>query len=43
MTNVWIGRSQFASDPAFNGQLDELRIYASALTAAQITTIYNSR
>ena len=41
--NNWLGRSQFTADPAFNGQIDELRIYASALTAAQITTIYNAR
>ena len=41
--NTWIGRSQFTGDPAFNGQIDDLRIYASALTAAQITTIYNAR
>jgi hypothetical protein len=40
--NNYLGRSQFA-DPYFNGELDELRIYASALTAAQITTIYNAR
>ena len=42
-TNNWIGRSQFTADPAFNGQIDDLRIYASALTAGQITTIYNAR
>jgi hypothetical protein len=42
-TNDWLGRSQFAADPAFDGQIDELRIYTSTLTAAQITTIYNSR
>jgi len=42
-TNNWLGRSQFTADPAFNGQIDDLRIYPSALTAAQITTIYNAR
>jgi uncharacterized protein len=41
--NNWLGRSQFTADPSFNGQIDELRIYASALTAAQIMTIYNAR
>jgi hypothetical protein len=41
--NVWLGRSQFTADPAFDGQIDDLRIYNSALTAAQITTIYTSR
>jgi len=43
MTNDWLGRSQFADDPAFAGEIDELRIYASALTGGQITTIYNAR
>ncbi len=42
-TNTWLGRSQFTADPAFNGQIDDLRVYASALTASQITTIYNAR
>ncbi len=41
--NNYLGRSQFSVDPYFNGELDDLRIYASALTAAQITTIYNTR
>jgi hypothetical protein len=41
--NNWLGRSQFAADPAFAGEIDDLRIYASALTASQITTIYNAR
>ena len=41
--NVWLGRSQFTADPAFDGQIDDLRIYNSALTAGQITTIYTSR
>ena len=41
--NNWIGRSQFTADPSFNGQIDDLRIYASALTAGEITTIYNAR
>ena len=40
--NNYLGRSQFA-DPYFNGEIDDLRIYGSALTAAQITTIYNAR
>ena len=42
-TNNWLGRSQFTADPAFNGQIDDLRIYPSALTAAQVTAIYNAR
>jgi hypothetical protein len=41
-TNNYVGRSQFV-DPYFNGEIDDLRIYGSALTAAQITTIYTAR
>ena len=41
--NSWLGRSQFTADPLFNGEIDDLRIYNSALTAGQITTIYNAR
>jgi hypothetical protein len=43
MPNNWLGRSQFADNPAFAGQIDDLRIYASALSAPQITSIYNAR
>ena len=32
----YIGDSQFAADPTFNGQVDSLRIYGRALTAAEI-------
>jgi hypothetical protein len=42
-TNDWLGRSQFTTDPTFDGQIDDLRFYATALTAGQITTIYNAR
>src|SRR6185312_11830905 len=42
-TNDWLGRSQFTADPAFDGQIDDLRIYASALSAPQIVTIYTAR
>ena len=34
--NNWLGRSQFANDPAFSGTYHELRIYRSALTDAQM-------
>jgi hypothetical protein len=43
MPNNWLGRSQFADNPAFAGQIDDLRIYATALSAPQITNIYNAR
>ncbi len=42
-TNNWLGRSQFTVDPAFDGEIDDLRVYNSALAATQITTIYNAR
>ncbi len=41
--NNWLGRSQFTADPAFDGEIDELRVYNSALSAAQITSIYTAR
>jgi hypothetical protein len=34
--NDWLGRSQFAADPAFSGSIDELRIYDQALSSAEI-------
>jgi hypothetical protein len=33
----WLGRSQYAQDPEFQGSIDEFRIYPTARTAAQIT------
>lgn len=30
--NNWLGRSQYAADPYFNGTMNELRIYGRALT-----------
>ena len=41
--NDWLGRSQFATDPYFNGDMDELRIYAAALTPAQVAVVYQQR
>jgi len=35
----WIGRSQFAADPYFNGLIDEFRIYRGALSAAEIAAL----
>jgi Concanavalin A-like lectin/glucanases superfamily len=34
--NNWLGRSQWAPDPLFQGVYDEFRIYSKALSAAQI-------
>ena len=33
----WLGRSQYAQDPEFQGSIDEFRIYPTARTAAQIS------
>jgi hypothetical protein len=34
--NNWLGRSQYLSDPAFQGSFDEFRIYRAALTKDQV-------
>jgi fibronectin type 3 domain-containing protein len=39
--NNYIGKSQFASDPLFNGRIDDFRIYNYALTASQVNDIKN--
>jgi uncharacterized protein len=41
--NNWLGRSQYAADPYFDGEIDELRIYGRALTAAEVTSLYQLR
>ena len=38
----WIGRSQFGSDPYFNGKIDDFRIYRGALGAADVLALFNS-
>jgi hypothetical protein len=38
-TQNWIGRSQYAGDPCFNGKLDDFRIYNGALSAAQVAAL----
>ncbi len=35
-TNVWFGRSQFPTDPYYNGQISSIRLYGRALTPAEI-------
>ena len=37
---VWLGRSQYDSDPIFDGAYDELRIYNARLTAADVARNY---
>ncbi len=38
--NVWLGRSQYSSDPAFSGTYHDFRIYDQALTAQQVATSF---
>jgi hypothetical protein len=38
--NVWLGRSQFASDPRMTGIFHDFRIYKAALTPLQIATSF---
>ncbi len=35
----WLGRSQYAADPYFNGLIDDFRIYNGVLTATQIAML----
>ncbi len=35
----YIGRSQFSADPYLDGDIDEVRIYSSALSATQISSL----
>ncbi|MGC3961174.1 MAG: glycosyl hydrolase [Verrucomicrobiota bacterium] len=39
----YIGDSQFASDPLFNGRVDGLYIYNYALTPAQVASLYTNQ
>jgi hypothetical protein len=41
-TNNWIGRSQYATDPFLDGQVDEFRIYDRALSAAEVQALFNA-
>jgi fibronectin type 3 domain-containing protein len=37
--NSYIGKSQFAADPLFNGRIDDFRIYNYPLTSSQVNDI----
>ena len=37
--NAWLGRSQYANDPSFNGRMQDLRIYNGALSNAEIAAL----
>lgn len=38
-TQNWLGRSQYAADPTFNGRMQELRLYSGALSAQQVAAL----
>jgi len=38
-TQNWLGRSQYAADPFFNGRMQELRLYSGALSAQQVAML----
>jgi hypothetical protein len=40
--NCWLGRSQYAADPELGGTFHDFRIYAAALTPAQIAASFAS-
>ncbi len=40
--NNWLGRSQYGSDPVFDGLFNEFRIYSHALTPAEVTASFNT-
>jgi hypothetical protein len=42
-TQQWIGRSEFAPDPYFAGQIDNFRIYSRALSAAEVQARFAAR
>jgi fibronectin type 3 domain-containing protein len=39
--NNYIGKSQFAADPLFNGRIDDFRIYNYPLTSSQVNDVKN--
>ena len=41
-SNNWIGRSQYSTDPYFNGLVDEFRIYARVLSASEILALFQN-
>jgi hypothetical protein len=37
--NNWLGRSQFTTDPYFDGTMDDFRIYKRALLQSEIVAL----
>jgi hypothetical protein len=42
IVHSWLGRSMFSSDPGFEGEFNEFRIYDAALDATEIRRSYNA-
>ncbi len=42
-TQNWIGRSQYADDPYFNGSVDDFRIYNRTLSGAEVRYLVGDR
>lgn len=40
---AWLGRSQFTSNPTFDGAIDGFRVYDRALTADEVQALYALR
>lgn len=40
--NTWLGRSQYAADPTFNGNIDEVVVFDQALSASEMADIYDT-
>ena len=40
--NTWLGRSQYVTDPAFQGEIDEVAVFDRAMNASEIAGIYST-
>jgi len=38
-TQNWLGKSQYAADPTFNGLIDDFRIYRGSIYAEQVRSL----
>ena len=41
--NNWLGRSQFSADPYFHGEIDQFRLYARALSGAEVQELFQEK
>jgi len=42
MGNLWMGRSEFGTDPSLDGEIDQVRIYDRALSAAEVLSLFGA-